>query len=493
MVDLAREQSPTLDHLYQFAMVAQNSGYDALGLYLEHRFAYRSASWATGQGAITPDQIQRLRTEFPSLRIIPFINLLGHMEGFLYTDEGRSFRETPLAGLQACPLSAGFREFCEGLVDDILASFSDEIIHLGGDETSQLGTCARCKAWAENEPNGLIDLYANHFSHLAQRVIDAGRRPALWGDMALQHPSILNRIPHETIIFDWQYEEGVSKSAPQFPGFDVVACPTTAVYNAAWMHTERTESNIRTCARDVHELALYGFCLTSWEQILFTPIDSIFPAVEWAGRVIDTPSVSERLTDAYGDGADWARIMGKELESLGGIWAASGHRHKLKSRLLLSGNPFLAWFYHREVAPEKLEPLLKLLERARHTAPAEQFSNVTVAVRTMVECLQIMEAAHQEYCAGRPDGAISRLALARMAFDNLAKLARQNHHRIGSSLADFERAQFAKRWIEVCIQRIRDYGNRELGYLPAFEILTHPQFVPHDQACWWLVNRWARD
>jgi hypothetical protein len=29
--------------------------------------------------------------------------------------------------------------------------------------------------------------------------------------------------------------------------------------------------------------------------------------------------------------------------------------------------------------------------------------------------------------------------------------------------------------------------------LPAWEVLTHPNFVPHDQACWWLVNKWGRE
>lgn len=494
MIDLAREQSPTLDHLYHYATVAQQAGYDALGLYLEHRFAYASAPWASGKGAVTPEQIGHLRAEFPSLRLIPFLNLLGHMEGFLYTEEGRAFHEEPLSGLQACPCSPGFAEFCHGLLSDVLACFPDEIVHIGGDETAQLARCDRCKEATANDSDAKAALYGRHFGPLIEQVRSAGRRAAIWGDMALKHPQILEWIPADTIIFDWQYVDGLGESASRFARYEVVGCPTTAVYNAAWMHTVRTENNIRACARDIRSMRLAGFCLTSWEQVLFNPFDSIFPSVGWAARIAEEPDSTNTLVESFGDGAQWARIMGEELQALGGVWAASGHRHKLKSRLLLSGDPFLAWFHHQvEAEPMRSREVLTLLERALHYAPDEASTNVTLAVRTMVECLAMMAEAHRDYADGRADAAIGKLAPMRMAFDTLASIGRKNHARIGSSIADVERANHAKRWLEIAIQRIRDFGNRELGYLPAFEILTHPRFTPHDQGCWWLVNRWAAD
>jgi len=42
------------------------------------------------------------------------------------------------------------------------------------------------------------------------------------------------------------------------------------------------------------------------------------------------------------------------------------------------------------------------------------------------------------------------------------------------------------------IQRIRQYGDGSLGYVPAWNVLTHPNFMPHDQASWWIVNAWGR-
>lgn len=495
MIDLAREQSPTLDHLYQFASIAQEAGYDAIGLYLEHRFAFECTPWSHGKGAITPDQIKHLQSEFPSLQIIPFLNLLGHFEGFLYTEEGRPYREELFSGLQACASNPTFVELCHKLIDETIEVFPSQIIHIGGDETAQLGKCATCRermaGQAEDEKAWL---YREHFAPLIQRVVDHGRRPAVWGDMFLEHPDALKTIPPQTLIFDWQYQNGVKETAPKFAGFDVIACPTITVYSAAWMHLKRTEHNVRECAKDAHEMGLAGFCLTTWEQTLFSSYDSIFPAVEWASEVAKNPDYPGSLVDAFGETSDWAETVGVELEQMGGAWASSGHRHKLKVRLLLMANPFLAWLHHRdEVQNGRGKELLAIIEKSIAQAPNEATKNVSLALRAIVEALIMMEAAHHHYARKEPDAAISKLAPMRYLFETLAKLAKQNHQRIGGSLADIERCNIAKRHMEVCIQRIRDYGNGELGHLPAFEVLTHHRFTPHDQACWWLVNKWGGD
>ena len=116
--DLAREQSPTLEHLRTFCRISLDSGYNALGLYMEHRFAYPSAPWAAGSGAVEPPTIKALEKEFPDLQIIPMINLLGHMEGFLYTEQGYRFAEERFKGMQACPSNEEFVAFANALLEE---------------------------------------------------------------------------------------------------------------------------------------------------------------------------------------------------------------------------------------------------------------------------------------------------------------------------------------------------------------------------------------
>ncbi len=495
MYDLAREQAPTLDHLMGLAAVSLDAGYDGIGLYLEHRFAYPGLPWARGTQALTPDTVRRVRSEFPSLQVVPFVNLLSHVEGFLYSQGGQGLREGAGHGMQACPSRPETTAFAQKVLDDTLAVFDSEIVHIGGDETWQLGDCPECRARAEaSTEDGKADLFAAHYAPLAQRVVAAGRRPAVWGDMILAHPAAGAAFPKETLIFDWQYFGGVAETAPRLAahGHEVVACPTLHVYDAAWMHTGPSEENVRRVSRDALDLGLAGVCLTTWEAGLFGAYDTVLPAVAWARTAMDDPDGAPSMLEAYGESAEWARLMGEGLAELGGVFAHDGHRSRLKSRFLLFADPFSLWRHHgAELAGEAGRAAVALCEKAAFFATDEAQRGVTAFVRGAVEFCQLTDRAAVHYAEGRPEKALAALAPLRHLFDTLERVARDTHRRIGGSLADGERCGRARERLEEVMRRVQKYGRGELGYLPAFDVLTHPRWVPYDQACWWLVNRWG--
>ncbi len=520
--DLAREQAPTLDHLRRMLALTRESGYDAFGLYMEHRFAYPSTPWAHGTGCVTPEMVRELRLEFPDIQIVPFLNLLGHFEGFLYTEGGKRYREALFEGMQACPSCPEFLELCGRIVDDALDAFDSEIVHLGGDETWQLGQCERCKERVGGSQSAVVGrdrdsaaseaairdlptanprayLYASHFLPLIERVSKAGRRPAIWGDMLLEHPEAMEAVPKNTLIFDWQYFGSCRESSGKLldAGFEVVACPALHTYNAAWMHLEKSEENVRQIAADVSALGLYGLCLTTWECGLFGAYDTLFPAIRACGRTLSSGSPRGFL-DEYraesGAHEEWARLMGVELERAGRMFSLSGNRSALKCRLLLYSNPFLLWMRHgEELCGEVGDRALGLLQEAEAVAPGEAERGVTRFVKCALEFARLAESARAAYASGEIGEAIKALSICRGIFDDLERVARQTHARIGGSLADIERCKACKAHVETVIRRVKDYGDGSLGYLPAFEILTHPRFVPHDQASWWLVNTWANE
>ena len=511
--DLAREQCPSYEQIRNFCEVSARSGFNALGLYLEHRFAYSSISWAHGRNNLTKDVISRISEEYQQLQIIPFINLLGHMEGFLYTEEGQHFAESRFEGLQACPSNAEFFRFCERIIDDTLDAFSSEIIHLGGDETWQLGQCADCKvrvAEFEKTPgvDGKAQLYGEHFGVLAQRVLAAGRRPAVWGDMFFDHPSALDLIPKETLIFDWQYFSGPSQTSKLFldRGFEVVFCPALHTYNATWMHLAQSEENVRQHVEAARELDAYGVCVTTWELGLFGNYETLIPAIRACGKMlseVDAAAESElplapRFLKGYlNEGEryeEWARLMGVELQEAGGMFEFGRIRSALKCRLLLYSNPFLLWLRNREdLCGHPGEKALDVFMRAEAVAPDASTRGIAEFGKAAIEFVRYVEKAHQAYASGDLGQAIRTLSPCRQIFDNLGNTARATHLRIGGSLADIERCRIAKEQVERVIRRVKEYGDGSLGYIPSFEMLTHPKFVPHDQTAWWLINRWANE
>lgn len=499
MLDFAREQAVTRDHVFTYARMAQEAGYGSLGLYLEHRFAYACVPWAQGKQCITADLVRDLQSEFPSLTLVPFLNVLGHMEGFIYTEGGRHLREETFTGLQACPSHPELRVLATQIVDEVMGVFSSDIVHIGGDETYQLHRCSRCLAAV---PDGVDDpkawLYNDFYRPLLEQVLRAGRTPGIWGDMFLDHPAALDGIPRDTVIFDWHYEGGVAESAAKFEGFRVYGCPTLHVFDAAWMHVEASERNVREVSKDVRDLGLEGVCVTLWEGGLFGAYDTMFPALGWCAAASGDSETLETIVDFYAaesrEYGEWAHLMGVDLERIGGVFAYRMHRHMLKSRLLMYSNPFLAWMHHHEELCGSLgDAALAVLEKALRLAPSEACKNATLFVRGAVEFVRLAEAAHTCYARGDVEKAVAALAPARYLFETLEAAAKSNHLRIGGSMADIERCRAAKRHVETVIHRIRQYGGGELGYLPSFEVLTNPRFMPHDQGCWWLVNKWANE
>lgn len=514
--DLAREQAPTLDHLRRFMDITREGGFTAIGLYLEHRFAYPSTPWSHGQGCLTPEMVSTLEAEYPDIQIVPFINLLGHFEGMLYTEEGKAFREERFSGMQACPSCPAFLELCDGIIDDTLTAFSSSLIHIGGDETAQLARCPLCQFRADaSDADGKATLYGEHFQRMARRVVGAGRRAAVWGDMFVEHPTALAFLPKGTLIFDWQYFRSPLESSRKFvdEGFEVVCCPAIQTYNAIWCHLPQSEQNVRDAVSAAHQLNAYGVCVTTWEMGLFGNYETLLPAIRASGKLIresesapshDETGAYQTLTDAPAflaeyarestDYLAWARMMGIELQKLGGPFAYSHTRSSLKCRLLLYSNPFLAWLYHgEELSGEMGEKAMWIGAESSFVAPNVNARGVSQFLLKAIEFVRLAEKARLAYAERKPGGATSALAPGRQVFDALESVAKATQLNAGGSLADPERCRAAREHIERVIRRIKEYGDGHLGYLPAFEIITHPKFVPHDQASWWLINRWANE
>jgi hypothetical protein len=651
--DLAREQAPTLDHLRTFCDVTRAGGYNAIGLYLEHRFAYPSTPWAHGKGCVTPEMVRTLIEEYPDLQIIPFVNLLGHMEGFLYTENGARFAEERFKGLQADPTNPDLVRLAEAIIDDTLTIFTSEIVHIGGDETWQLGVGEGSRQRvAEYEREAGVDgkarLYGDHFGPLARRITDAGRRPAVWGDMFFDHPTALDLIPRDVVIFDWQYFRGPSHTSRLFRerGYDVVYSPALHTYNATWLHLPQSEENVREHAVAAVNDGAYGVCVTTWELALFGNYETILPAIRASGQMLraaeeagadalpnpngadlaqtfltDVPATSEKVVDfdpahriltrfldvqahrgeisrqgdaftvtyyypnrsesigelsleqgesillrlAHMAGMDpdrwheerqgivggtyagvryeihvtstptdlgpsfsfrttplpngatyaayrqapnflkayleegetyeeFARLMGIELLDAGTPFAFTGIRSAMKCRMLLYSNPFLFWLRNRdEILGEAGDKALDVLERAISVSPDSAYRGCAEFARLSIEFVRHTEDARRLYAAGLPGEAAAALIACRQVFENLIRIAKATNLRIGGSLADVERCVAAREHVERVMRRVREYGDGVLGYLPSFETLSHPKFMPNDQANWWLINRWANE
>lgn len=511
--DLAREQKPNLDFLRKLCSLTRDSGYDAICLYFEHNFPFPSLTPLAGSAQLASynksfgfqaSDISTLESEFPEITILPMMNVLGHMEGFLRTENSNfpfaEMSEEKFKGLQACPLHPDTQRLARTLIDDIVGNFRSPIIHIGGDETAALGTCDRCRAKVEESESqgsedGKADLYAEFYLPLIQAVIDHGRRPAIWGDMVLEHPSILKHLPKETLIFDWQYFDSPEESSAKIKsaGFEVVGCPSLLAYNSAWLQLKASEENVKSHADALKTGLVNGVCVTTWEPGLFGGFETWLPAIAGCGKILSGDAIELTAAYAVDQAEQWAILMGIELPQTGPSFAFGKIRSGIKCRFLLYSNPFLLWLRHPDLACEPGNRAADVLQKAIEVAPNSAYRGISEVFLFAIEFTRRVQKASQLYNEMRTGECITELAITRQYFDHLEKVAIGFHARSGGSLADIHRCRAAKLHVEKVMRRIQDYSDGNLGYRPSFEHLTHPLFVPYDQGAWWLVNKWAQE
>lgn len=489
MLDVAREQSPSTDWLIQVLKRSESAGYGAVGLYLEHRFAYPSAPWAAGPGALSPEAVREAIRSAPGVRLIPFLNTLGHMEGFIRSEGGKWLAEGASTGSQqACPSNPRVVEFARGLIADAMDAFSDEWVHLGGDETWQLGQCAECSQRAEKI--GKAGIYGEFYGPLCEWVLDRGRRPCLWADMLIEHPDAIRYIPKQTILFDWHYDKSPVESASQFRemGFDVVCCPAVHTFDSAWCFLDQTQENVDEHAAAAIETDSLGVLVTTWEYSYFTNYESTLPVIYACGRRLSSGADWSDAIRAEGGEEYWkaAEILGNQIPSLSPFLQKRTWR-KFRNALIFGQNPFYLWLdWGEEACGSVGDDVIRLCMQVEDLLPEEHPLRFPARLyRSGVEWVRVVRDAHDQYRAG--DLAAARYTLEQGC--SWLEGLRPDLERIaagGGSSADVRRLRMLVEKVRNVSAKIGEVEATHQGvaHLPSFERLVHDAYVVGDQAAW---------
>ncbi|MEP6594891.1 MAG: beta-N-acetylhexosaminidase, partial [Ginsengibacter sp.] len=131
----------------------------------EDKFAYPSHPEIGAPGAFTTKEIQGL-TDYARMyhiQIAPLVQGLGHASFILKWPQFAAFREIPASNFEFCPLKEGSYELLFDLWKDAMdATKGSEYIHIGSDETYELGACDQCKTKANKiGKKGLYHLFSD--------------------------------------------------------------------------------------------------------------------------------------------------------------------------------------------------------------------------------------------------------------------------------------------------------------------------------------------
>jgi hexosaminidase len=147
----------------------------------EDKFAYPSHPEIGAPGAFTMTEMQEL-TKYARqyhIQIVPLVQGLGHVSFILKWPQFKNLREIEASNWEFCPLKPGSYDLLFDLWEDAIeATPGSEYIHIGSDETYELGACDQCKA--KSEEIGRSGLYQLFINKAATHLQPKGRKVMAW-------------------------------------------------------------------------------------------------------------------------------------------------------------------------------------------------------------------------------------------------------------------------------------------------------------------------
>lgn len=147
----------------------------------EDKFAYPSHPEIGAPGAFTMEEIQAL-THYAQqyhIQIVPLVQGLGHVSYLMKWPQHKHLREIASSNWELCPLKDGSYDLLFDLWKDAMeATPGSEYIHIGTDESWELGQCEECEA--KSQEIGISGLYHLFIKRSGEYLQDRGRKVMCW-------------------------------------------------------------------------------------------------------------------------------------------------------------------------------------------------------------------------------------------------------------------------------------------------------------------------
>jgi len=147
----------------------------------EDKFRYPSHPEIGAPGAFTMKEMQEI-TRYAQkyhVQLVPLVQGLGHVSYILKWPQHSHLREIPASNWEFCPLKEGSYALLFDLwIDAIEATPGSKYIHIGSDETYELGQCEQCRQ--RSEEVGKSGLYHQFIKEAGAPLQALGREVMVW-------------------------------------------------------------------------------------------------------------------------------------------------------------------------------------------------------------------------------------------------------------------------------------------------------------------------
>jgi hexosaminidase len=267
--DLSRGPVPTLE--FQKHQMRVFAAYKAniYSPYFEHTLLYPDHPLpAPLGGAMTPADVAELvkYAHQYHITIVPEQEAFGHLHHVLKYDLYKDVAETPHGHVLA-PGQPGSLPLIKDWFTDIAKEFPSPFLHIGADETNDLGKGLTAQQVKER---GYGPVYVDFLKQIHDELAPLHRRLVFWGDIGGDDPKAVPGLPKDMIAVPWNYDALKSFDSMIEPfqkaGIETWIGDGDANWGEVYPQAKTAFGNIQGFVRDGQRLGSTGSITTVWDD-----------------------------------------------------------------------------------------------------------------------------------------------------------------------------------------------------------------------------------
>jgi hexosaminidase len=268
--DVSRGPFPTLD--FQKRQITTFAAYklNVYSPYFENTLQYQSNPLAGLPGGSMSRQDVRQLVEYARayhVTIIPEQEAFGHLHRMLEYEQYAPLAETPLGQVLA-PGQPGSLQLISQLFSEIAAMFPSPFLHIGADETADLG---KGQTHADVAARGLGAVYVDFLLQIHDKLAPLNRRLLFWGDIAMNAPEQVKRLPKDMVAIAWIYNPSAAGYASWLKpytdaGMETWVAPGVSNWKRVYPDNDSALRNIQGLVRDGQAAHSTGMLNTAWND-----------------------------------------------------------------------------------------------------------------------------------------------------------------------------------------------------------------------------------
>ena len=267
--DLSRGPFPALAfQKHQIQMIAAYKA-NIYSPYFEHTLLYPNQPLAAPPGsAMSPADVKELVAFARQyhVTIIPEQESFGHLHHVLKYDLYQDLAETP-HGHVLSPEQPGTLPLIKDWFTQIAAEFPSPFVHIGADETFDLGL-GRTREAVEKQGYGAV--YVAFLKQIHDELAPLHKRLLFWGDIGGDDPRAVPGLPKDMIAVPWNYWDtrGFTKMLEPFQkaGIETWVAPGDANWNEVYPVAKTALWNIQGFVREGQQMGSTGMLNTVWND-----------------------------------------------------------------------------------------------------------------------------------------------------------------------------------------------------------------------------------